>query len=56
MCGHFKMIVYGAAVNEAELQQRVKDGCELIRNTPGIFLRVLQSSMRRAARYLEEQG
>jgi hypothetical protein len=49
--------VYATAVSDAaELQQRAKDGCELIRNTPGVLERVRQSLMRRAARCVEVQG
>jgi hypothetical protein len=50
LCCHLKSIVYTTAVNGVtQLQQRVEDGCELIRNTPVISERVRQSLMRRAA-------
>jgi hypothetical protein len=35
---YLKSTVYAMAANDGvELQQRVEDGCELIRNRPGIF-------------------
>jgi hypothetical protein len=49
--------VYATAVNAvAEQQQRVKNGCELIRNTPGIFERVRQSLIKSAVRCVEARG
>jgi oligoribonuclease (3'-5' exoribonuclease) len=39
----------------AKLQQRVEDACKSIHNTYGIFERVRQTTMRRAARCMETQ-
>jgi hypothetical protein len=45
------------ALNDfAALQQRAEDGCELIRNTSGVFEHARQCLMRRAARCGEAQG
>lgn len=47
--GHLKSIVYSTPIEDADdLRQRVVDGCQQIRNIPGIFERVRQSMIRRA--------
>jgi hypothetical protein len=51
---HLESAVAAAAANDVSgLLQWEKFGCELIRNTIGIFERVRESVMRRAASYLE---
>ncbi|EZA50509.1 hypothetical protein X777_10702 [Ooceraea biroi] len=46
--GQLKSLVYATPIqNEEDLRNRIIDGCERIRNTPGIFERVRQSMERR---------
>lgn len=46
--GHLKSLVYHTPVeNEQDLRQRIINGCNQIRNTPGIFERVRNSIHRR---------
>lgn len=47
--GYLKDLVYRSEVRDVEdLRQRILDGCDSIRNTPGIFERVRESFKRRA--------
>lgn len=55
--GHLKSLVYKTAViNEEELRQRIRDSCDQIRHTPGIFQRVRQSMLRRVNSCIEVGG
>lgn len=55
--GHLKTLVYGTPVETLEqLRNRIIDGCETIRNTPGIFDRVRRSMRRRAEACIEMGG
>lgn len=55
--GHLKSMVYSTPVQDIEdLRQRVENGCQIIRNTPGIFERVRQSMTRRAQQCIAVHG
>jgi len=55
--GYLKSIVCATAADYVEeAQQRVAYTCELVLNTPGIFERLRQSSMRCVACCEEEKG
>lgn len=55
--GHLKSLVYKTPINtEAELRQRIRDSCDQIRHTPGIFQRVRESMIRRANACIEVEG
>lgn len=55
--GHLKALVYKTPVNtEEELTQRIRNSCDQIRHTPGIFQRVRQSMLRRANVCIEVEG
>ena len=46
--GHLKSLVYTTGVENVEdLKNQIMQGCDIIRNTPGIFKRVQQSMRRR---------
>ena len=47
--GHLKAIVYFTPIHNVEiLRQRIEQGCQQIRQKPGIWERVRQSMMRRS--------
>lgn len=55
--GHLKTLVYHTPIMTLEeLRNRIIDGCETIRNTPGIFERVRNSMRRRAEACIEARG
>lgn len=55
--GHLKTLVYATPVeNVDQLRERIVVSCDIIRNTPGIFLRVRQSMRRRIATCIEANG
>lgn len=55
--GYLKALVYSTPVNDLdELQQRVDQGCHLIRATVGVFERVRMSMRRRCRACLEMEG
>ncbi|KAJ8978460.1 hypothetical protein NQ317_002914 [Molorchus minor] len=54
---HLKTLVYATPVeNIDQLRERIVASCDIIRNTPGIFLRVRQSMRRRIAACIEANG
>jgi hypothetical protein len=54
---HLQSTVCATEVSDVpDLQQRVQNGFETIRTTPGIFQRVTQSLLRRETSCLENQG
>ncbi|XP_023313209.1 uncharacterized protein LOC111693200 [Anoplophora glabripennis] len=55
--GHLKTLVYATPVeNVDQLRERIVASCDIIRNTPEIFLRVRQSMRRRIAACIEANG
>lgn len=55
--GHLKSTVYSVPItDEQQLWQRIVEGCNQIRNTPGIFQRIRQSWRRRINMCLEMNG
>lgn len=55
--GYLKSLVYTTPVENLEdLQNRILQGCDVIRNTPGIFESVRQSMRRRIAACLMARG
>jgi hypothetical protein len=52
-----KTLVYTAPVdNEVTLHRRIVDGCQIIRNYPGIYERMRQSMMRRVETCIDSHG
>ena len=55
--GYLKQLVYAVTVNNVEeLRQRIEEGCQTIRNQPGIFERVRSSFWRRCTTCIEMEG
>lgn len=55
--GHLKTLVYNTPVPTLEeLRNRITEGCDTIRNTPGIFERVRRSMRRRTEACIEMEG
>jgi hypothetical protein len=51
---HLNTLVYAAPVdNEEKFSHPIADACQIIRNCPGIFERMLRSMMRRVEVYIE---
>jgi hypothetical protein len=52
-----KTLVYAAPVeNKEALHHRIVDGCQTIRNYPGIFEQIKRSMMRRVEACVESHG
>ena len=57
LTGHLKAIVYSIPIYNVEiLRQRIEQGCQQIRQTPGIWERVRQSMMRRSEACITAHG
>ena len=55
--GHLKTLVYDTPIRDREdLLARIRNGCDVIRNTPGILARTRRSIIRRTRLCIEERG
>jgi hypothetical protein len=57
LCGHVKSAVYCAAASDMQdLQQRIDNGCGMVRTKPGIFQRVKKILCKCTTSRVEGQG
>ena len=54
--GHLKAILYSTPIHNVEIRQRIEQGCQHIRKTPGIWERVRQSMMWRSEACITAHG